>query len=74
MSKYPSTKDGRNDDIRFHSDYKPTINTLIPNRKRQFNRIHTDSSLRQNNYGVTGGSIQGSKSSRKFNKRVVCKN
>ena len=43
MSRYQSYKDGCNRDIRYESDYRPTINTgsfYNPGQKRQFQRVH----------------------------------
>ena len=47
MSRYQSYKDGCNRDIRYESDYKPTINVnsyYNPGQKRQYQRVHHDQS------------------------------
>ena len=59
MSSYETFKRGCNQDIRYSSDYKPTINVprnrmLIPNRKRTQDRVHHDSITTTNR--ITSGS------------------
>ena len=58
-TKYQSHIAGCNQDFRYSSDYRPTINTpsLIPGRKRQFRRVHHDSPPNQPSRGASGSRI-----------------
>ena len=56
-TKYESYTKGNIQDIRYSSDYRPTINrSLIPARKRQFNRVYHDSPPNNPSRGYSGGS------------------
>ena len=58
-TKYQPHVAGRIQDFRYTSDYRPTMNppSLIPARKRQFNRVHHDSRSNTSR-GVSGSSSQ----------------
>ena len=73
MSSYRSYKDGCNRDFRYESDYKPTINVpsyYNPGQKRQYQRVHHDSSTnRPEGRWPRRGSVRSQSENRPFSRK-----